>query len=586
MLQSPIEEVKNRLDIVQVVGEYLKLQKAGANFRALCPFHAEKGPSFFVTPARQMWHCFGCGIGGSVFDFVMHIEGLEFGDALRLLAQKAGVELPKRSPAFVQQETERKRLLEITELAARFFEKQLSSKAGAAAKEYLQKRGVSNESFAAWRIGYAPGTKRSMLDFLVQQGYREQEIGRAGLLVRGEQGVFDRFRSRIMFPVFNLQGEVMGFGGRIFGKEDKDMAKYVNTPNTPLYDKGRILYGLDKAKLEVRKQDSCVLVEGYMDAILVSQAGTKNVVATSGTALTSFHLQLLRRYSENLVLAFDMDIAGDTATKRGIELSMAEGFLVKIVRLTEGKDPAEAAHNPESWHLALDRATSIIDYYFESTFSSFNKRTLDGKSKAASLLLSVIFKLPNKIVQSHWIQRLAEELGVREEAVREELAKVKAEPRLQRTNAPFALSAREKKGRRELIEERILVLVFCDPGNLKQLKEEDVRQMSLTMQEIVAGLQQAENLEFSSLEQVFSQTNLQTVRHAALLAELEKGEEELKDEFSLCLKSLAIFSLKGRLEEIMREIKKAEGEQELSRIDLLLREFQEIAKELTVPPTP
>ena len=586
MLQSPIEEVKNRLDIVQVVGEYLKLQKAGANFRALCPFHAEKGPSFFVTPARQMWHCFGCGIGGSVFDFVMHIEGLEFGDALRLLAQKAGVELPKRSPAFVQQETERKRLLEITELAARFFEKQLSSKAGAAAKEYLQKRGVSNESFAAWRIGYAPGTKRSMLDFLVQQGYREQEIGRAGLLVRGEQGVFDRFRSRIMFPVFNLQGEVMGFGGRIFGKEDKDMAKYVNTPNTPLYDKGRILYGLDKAKLEVRKQDSCVLVEGYMDAILVSQAGTKNVVATSGTALTSFHLQLLRRYSENLVLAFDMDIAGDTATKRGIELSMAEGFLVKIVRLTEGKDPAEAAHNPESWHLALDRATSIIDYYFESTFSSFNKRTLDGKSKAASLLLSVIFKLPNKIVQSHWIQRLAEELGVREEAVREELAKVKAEPRLQRTNAPFALSAREKKGRRELIEERILVLVFCDPGNLKQLKEEDVRQMSLTMQEIVAGLQQAENLEFSSLEKVFSQANLQTVRHAALLAELEKGEEELKDEFSLCLKSLAIFSLKGRLEEIMREIKKAEGEQELSRIDLLLREFQEIAKELTVPPTP
>src|SRR3989344_2990603 len=586
MLQSPIEEVKNRLDIVQVVGEYLKLQKAGANFRALCPFHAEKGPSFFVTPARQMWHCFGCGIGGSVFDFVMHIEGLEFGDGLRLLAQKAGVELPKRSPAFVQQETERKRLLEITELAARFFEKQLSSKAGAAAKEYLQKRGVSNESFAAWRIGYAPGTKRSMLDFLVQQGYREQEIGRAGLLVRGEQGVFDRFRSRIMFPVFNLQGEVMGFGGRIFGKEDKDMAKYVNTPNTPLYDKGRILYGLDKAKLEVRKQDSCVLVEGYMDAILVSQAGTKNVVATSGTALTSFHLQLLRRYSENLVLAFDMDIAGDTATKRGIELSMAEGFLVKIVRLTEGKDPAEAAHNPESWHLALDRATSIIDYYFESTFSFFNKRTLDGKSKAASLLLSVIFKLPNKIVQSHWIQRLAEELGVREEAVREELAKVKAEPRLQRTNAPFALSAREKKGRRELIEERILVLVFCDPGNLKQLKEEDVRQMSLTMQEIVAGLQQAENLEFSSLEQVFSQANLQTVRHAALLAELEKGEEELKDEFSLCLKSLAIFSLKGRLEEIMREIKKAEGEQELSRIDLLLREFQEIAKELTVPPTP
>ena len=560
----------------------MKLQKAGANWRALCPFHSEKGPSFFVSPGRQMYHCFGCSVGGDVFQFIMQIEGIEFGDALRLLAQKAGVELPKRDPAFVRLQSERKRLQEVLELASRFFTKQLESQQGEAAKEYLKSRGVTDESFATWLLGYAPDTKRTLLDFLLDQGYREQEIGKAGLLVRTEKGVYDRFRSRIMFPVFNLQGEVVGFGGRIFGKEGKDLAKYVNTPGTLLYDKSRILYGLDKAKLEVRKQDSCVLVEGYMDVILAMQTGSKNVVATSGTSLTPFHLQQLRRYSENLVLAFDMDVAGDSATKRGIELALSEGFNLKIAQLKDQKDPADIAkEDPASWEKALAEASSIIDYYFKTTFAKFDKSTAEGKKKAASLLFSVITKLPNKIEQAHWVRSLAEELDVKEETILEELGKVKKEPDARKADAVVPQTIPEKKGRRALIEERILVLCFRNSENLKKLKEEDVRQMSLKTQEIVSGLQKAENLEFSSLETVFPATTLKTVQHIALLADFEEDEEGLQDEFSLCLKSLVVFSLKERLEEIVKEIKKAEGAKEGTKLDLLLREFHEITKELS-----
>ncbi|MDP2734998.1 MAG: DNA primase [bacterium] len=582
MISSPIEEVKNRLDIVQVVGEYLKLQKAGANWRALCPFHSEKGPSFFVSPARQMYHCFGCSAGGDVFQFVMQLEGLEFGDALRLLAQKAGVDLPRRDPAFVKMQSERKRLQEILELASKFFEKQLESVQGKAAKEYLKGRGVSEESLAVWKVGYAPASVKTLLDFLYGNGFSEREIGAAGLLIRTEQGSIDRFRSRIMFPVFNLQGEVIGFGGRIFGKEGKELAKYVNTPATLLYDKGSILYGLDKAKLEMRRQDSCVLVEGYMDVILVSQAGTGNVVATSGTALTSRHLQLLKRYSENLLLAFDMDVAGDTATKRGIELALSQGFNIKIVRLPEGKDPADvAAENPAVWQEALGRASSIFNYYFETTFLRFDRKTAEGKRQAASLLLPVIAKLPNRIEQTHWAQRLAEELSVKEDAIWEELRKVKLEQPRDREEAPSLTAPQAKKGRRGLVEERILTLIFRDPKNMQKLKEGDVRYMSLATQEIIAGLQKAESLEFSSLEKVFSKANLEPVKKIALLSELEREEEAFEGEFDLCLKSLVTLALKERLEEIVQEIRKAETEKEQAKLDLLLQEFHEITKELS-----
>ena len=311
MINSPVDEIKSRLDVVDVVGGYIRLSKAGRNYRALCPFHSEKTPSFFVSPERQMWYCFGCQKGGSIFDFVMQMDGLEFGDALKVLAQRAGVELKKIDPKLsAKWKTEKTRLYEICELAAKFFERQLEAgKTGQSVQKYLKERGLKSKTIQEWRIGYGPDKWQALSDFLKGRGYGEEEIERTGLSVRKDEiqnSNYDRFRNRIIFPIYDLNGGVVGFSGRIFGEGEP---KYLNTPNTLIYDKSRVLYGLDRAKLDIRKDNFCVLVEGQMDVIMSHQAGVRNAVASSGTALTVEHLKIIKRYTENLAMAFDMDLA-------------------------------------------------------------------------------------------------------------------------------------------------------------------------------------------------------------------------------------------------------------------------------------
>lgn len=576
---NPIDEIKNRLDIVEVISSYIKLQKAGINWRAICPFHSEKKPSFFVSPTRQIWHCFGCGKGGDIFGFVKEIEGVEFGDALRILAQKAGIELKRQPPEL---RTERQRLSEICELTTKFFEKQLEeSKVGKEAKKYLLERGINEESLKKWRIGYAPDVWQGLSDFLNSRGYQKGEIEKAGLGLSSERGSFyDRFRGRIIFPISDLNSQVVGFTGRVFKDKDKtEVAKYVNTPQTLLYDKSRILYGLDKAKVEIRKKDFCILVEGNTDAIMVSRAGFENVVATSGTALTPFQLKILKRYSDNLLTAFDMDIAGETATKRGIDLAQLQGFNVKVIILPKDLDPADVVFkNPKDWGKHVKEAKSILDFYFESAFSKFDKDSPEGKREISKILLPVIKRIPNKIVQSHWVGELAKRLRVKEEDIGEELKKVKLEGYSEIYDLePEKIGTLPPKSRKELIEERLIILILKASENVEMVQKNQLTCFSPQIREILISLKANPNLDPKKLNPELA--NL--FNYLALKSEIEEMEEkEIEPEIQYCLKELSSLEIKNKLDQISKGIKKAEEEKDLKKIEKLTQEFNQLAKEI------
>jgi len=593
MLSSPIDEIKNRLNILEVIGSYIKLRKTGANYRALCPFHSEKNPSFFVSPARQIWHCFGCSKGGDIFGFIKEIEGVEFGDALRILAQKAGVELKPIKPEL---RTERQRLSEICELSLKFFEKQLEgSSLGKEARKYLLGRGINEESIKKWRIGWAPDVWQGLTNFLNSKGYNIEEIEKAGLSLKNEQGsYYDRFRGRIIFPIFDLTSQVVGFGGRVFQKSE-EVAKYINTPNTLLYDKSKILYGLDKAKVEIRKRDICILVEGYTDVILAHQAGFENTVSTSGTALTPYQLVILKRYSDNLLLSFDMDIAGDTATKRGIDLAQLRGFNLKIITLPKNEDPADViSKDKKEFEKLINSAFSILDFYFQNTFFQLDKKTPEGKKAISKILLPVIKRIPNKIEQSFWIGKLAKNLEVKEENVEEELKKIKLEEETLGLE-PEEVVALPQKSRKELLEERLIVLILKKPENLNLIDEEKLSSFSSKGKEILLNLK--EDIKFP-LEKL-SQQSQEYFNYLSLKSEIEEvaetsshlppqaatrpsaiDKEAVLDETKFCLKEIQLLEIKTKLNEISKEIKKAEDEKDSEKIKRLTQNFNQISKEL------
>ncbi len=578
MLSSPIEEIKNKLDIVEVIGSYIKVQKAGANYRALCPFHAEKSPSFFISPARQIWHCFGsCSEGGDIFKFVMKIEGVEFADALRLLAQKAGVELQKQDPKIRSQ---RQRLYEICALAGQFFSKQMESgKKGQEAKKYLLDRGISQESLQEWQIGYAPDLVQALSDFLVGRGYKRSEVDQAGLAVNDR----DRFRSRIMFPIFDLNSKIIGFGGRIFG-DNKDTAKYVNTPNTLLYDKSRVLYGLNKAKLAIRKEDKCILVEGYTDVIMSVQSGVENVAAASGTALTEYQLGILRRYSNNLLTAFDMDAAGNSATRRSIDLARIQGFDVKVTIMPSGKDPADViASDPKKWRELTEKGQSIMDFYFTTAFAKFDGNSPEGKREISKELLPTIKKIPNQIEQSHWVQELGKRLEAKEEDVRLEMRKCVLEK--EQYKGPQAVEASPDKGkqRKQLIEERIVAVVMKSPQQLEQIKDFDC--FSAKIKEVLDYIKtnpdiHSESAKFlDKLKEKFPQL-ADDLNHLCFRAEIEEHDIEPELEMEICLAELKTLELKAKLDEISFNIKKAEEAKDDNKVKDLMSSFNKLANEL------
>ncbi len=581
-MANQIEEIKNKLDIVEVIGSYIKLKKAGANYKALCPFHSEKKASFFVSPSRQIWKCFGCGAGHSIFDFVMQIEGVEFGDALRILAKRAGVTLRRQDPRL---KTERKRLYEICEVACQFFQKRLESEVGKIAKDYLLQRGLKEESIKGYRLGYAPDAWRGLSDFLISKGYKSEEIIKAGLAIRKERSptsdtyklsanFYDRFRGRIMFPVFDLNSQVIGFGGRILPQKkeelEKEIPKYMNTPNTLLYDKSKVLYNLNKVRMAIRKKDFCILVEGYFDTILSSQAGFENIVATSGTALTDSQLKILKRYSGNLFTAFDMDIAGKLATKRGIDLAQLRGFDIKIITMPKGSDPADIiSKNSKQWQELIQEAKSILEFYFESALSRFNKEALEGKKKISKVLLPVIKRIPDKIEQSFWVEQMSKVLGIKEEAIFEELKKISLD--LPEISSDFI--KRPERSRRELLEERIGILALLEPENLKLITKEEIPLFSQKFSKLISHLKEDAQKKPKDPELQ------ELIDFLSLKGEVEEEVEAPKD-FKRCLKEFRNLSTKEKLNEISGQIKEAEIKNDFSKVKKLIQKFNLLAKKI------
>jgi DNA primase len=420
-----VDEVKQRLDIVDVVGQYVQLQKAGRNYKAVCPFHSERTPSFFVSPERQSWHCFGaCGTGGDIFSFVMKKENLEFGEALRLLAERAGVTLAERRP---EEEAERDRLREANEAAASFYHRALvSSEAGQRARRYLEERGLDLKAMQGFQIGYSPSGWDSLCQHLRERGYGDEELVAAGLAVEGERGLRDLFHQRIMFPITDMRGRVVGFGGRslpIEGEEESQ-PKYLNTPQTAIFDKGSLLYALDKAKEHIRREGLAVIVEGYMDAITAHQHGFANVVASMGTALGERQVRLLKRFSRDIVLALDADSAGQEATLRAVEYQDILERDIRVLILPEGRDPDQVIRSdPEAWSALLAGAQPLLDYKFEAVSSALDLSQPRQRSQAVEELLPLLAAIGDRIVQAHYLQRLARLAQVKESALHQMLVR-------------------------------------------------------------------------------------------------------------------------------------------------------------------
>lgn len=467
---SQIDEIKNRLNIVDVIGEYIQFKKAGTNYKALCPFHNEKTPSFLVSSEKQIWHCFGCSEGGDIFGFVQKMEGVEFPEALRILAKKAGVELRHESP---EHRNRRAQLLDILNLAARFYHKIfLESEKARSVREYAKQRGFTQMDIDDFIIGYSPDDWDTLLNFLTKKGYSEEEIFQAGLTIKREKGIgyYNRFRGRLMFPIHDVHGNVVGFGGRALA-EGEGIAKYVNSPQSEIYNKSRVVYGLFKAKQSIRRQKAVMVVEGYTDVIACHRHGITNVVASSGTALTEGQLDLLKRYSDRIIMAFDRDSAGQEAAKRGIELALSLDMSVWVLQVPGGKDPDECLkQNPESFKQAIKRVKPYLEYLFNNVFSGLNLDDVDNKKQAAKELLPWIAKIANPIEKSHWIAQLAKKLSISEEVARESLVKIKTRQLKNSQSAENTPPA--KKDKYKTIAQEILAILLFFPQLIEQIVSE------------------------------------------------------------------------------------------------------------------
>lgn len=554
-MSSAVEQIKSRLNIVDVVGSYIKLERSGGNFKARCPFHNEKTPSFYVSLDRESYHCFGCDKGGDMINFVEEIEGVDFLGALKILADKAGIKIEKEGSYG---NSKKGRVFELLEEATDFYRKELIK--NPSALEYLKNRGLCGETIKKFKIGYAPEGWRNIYDLLKKKKYADEEMEAAGMVIKSEKGYYDRFRGRIMFPIFSGSGNVIGFSGRILIKQntssnDKDQAKYINSPQTIVYDKSNVLYGINYAKVPIRSKGKCILVEGQMDLIMSHQVGIENAVAVSGTALTEEHLNQISKLADNITMAFDGDSAGLKASERAINSALKLGMEVKLARLPEGLDPADIIKNKkEDWEMIVDGSKHIVDFFLES-----------DKSKNLSIYYTASIK--SKIEQAKFVNKISEVLKINEVAVWDELKRLsRNEEAVDSTTNKHTLK-NKKDERIERLKNDLTCFIVWQSTNAKNQNISEKYRL-----ELVALIGEK---EFNELKNTNSSNDRILEIEIAYSGVSDPGKEmkelliDLKEEI-----------LRKRREIFWEKIKNLEKINDKTETEKFLKEFEKLSREL------
>lgn len=536
-MRGDVNIIKEKLNITEIISGYVKLEKAGASFKARCPFHNEKTPSFFVSPARQNFYCFGCGAKGDIFTFVGDVEGLDFRGTLKLLAERAGVELEYGRG---ESKEDKEKILNVVEEATRFFEKELTK--NKSAHHYITSRGVSDESIENWSLGYAPGPPsggwRSLYKHLQSMGFNKDIMIKAGLIKKPIDGArgkepYDVFRDRIIFPLTDLSGRIIAFSGRALSKETEP--KYLNSPDTPLFTKSEVLYGLDKAKDHIRRKNYAILVEGQIDLVLSHQIGIDNTVAASGTSFTLAHLNRLKRFSQRIIIAFDGDSAGERAAKRASELGISLGLEVKVANLPTNLDPADIAEkNPKEWKDILRQSLPAVEFFFNKIEEKEKESRKIGK-QIEKKLLPMIKLMGSAIEQSHFISMISKRTDLKEDILWEDLKKVKRLNVASTVNS-VEIFPTEKEVRgipaqsyREQIEERLVEIKLWQEelsesrGELTILKKEEVE-----LTDNLSGLMLRDNLSRLSQKLSHAEVSQDTRLIKSLTSKIQKIHNQMR----------------------------------------------------------
>lgn len=567
-----LEEIRLKVDIIELVSSFIPLKGAGRSYKALCPFHPEKTPSFVVNPEKQIFHCFGCGAGGDVFSFLMRYENVTFPESVEILAEKAGVVLPKRGVSSGV-ENQKKMLFEVMEKASQVFEKiLLTSSAGQEGRDYLKSRGLDRKIAEVFRLGFCPMEEEIVLKEFRRLNLPEELLEKTGLLGEKEQGRYLRFRARLIFPIFDVQGRVVGFGGRALGDR---LPKYLNSPDTVLFNKSHLLYGLHGAKKSILEKGQVILVEGYIDVISVFRAGVENVVASLGTAFNENHVRLLRRFSQEAVVAYDGDEAGLEASLRALEIFLDQDVIVKIVKVPDGHDPDSfiRAKGKEAFENLIRTAPSMIDFKINILSQRYNGETESGKLTIAHEVLKTVGRLKSAILQDHYLQALSGKLKISEQALREEL-KTKVKARF--SPASQSASSLSEKHLSNILEEDLLRILLHHNELIPEI-ESKIGVSDFQVDEY--------NLLFKSLLEnkkvvLIDEPPLLGALQAKLLIE----SPSFKDPKAALQKCITAFKLRrykrdfDRLNEKIKEIEKSGKDQ--AQIAVILSELQKLQKEI------